>query len=180
MHKILSSRSLSLFLSPTVIPFVYGFSRIIVGLGCGGSIPIAYTRTSSGKESSRAVSRTSSILLLLQSGSWLLGPVLFHVALRLFGDSPLAIRRVLQYILRLRALYLSRVVTSSIPSLVSLILLIRSSNTIVYTPLDVDASRVSVPLPAPKPFSFVPCFLATGVTWLLYDFTVSAVRLSDA
>ena len=75
---------------------MYGFTRIIVGIGCGGSIPIAYTRTSGIKDSSQRVSETSSVLLLLQSSSWLLGPILFHVALRLCDRQLLTLQCVLR------------------------------------------------------------------------------------
>lgn len=76
----LNLSAFSLFLGDSSLLIVFGLCRILTGFGCGGSIPIAYTRTSSSRSigcasslaDSSEVSSTGSILLLLQSSSWVI------------------------------------------------------------------------------------------------------------
>ena len=158
----LASRSLSLSLVPSSIPFLYGFSRIITGIGTGGSIPIAYTRTTESAGQTE-VTASSAFLLLLQSTSWLLGPTVLFVVLRFVDASSHRLTRTLQVVL----------LVASIPSLVSAIVLLRSSQTIIYRPLS-DKEEVDVES-RPPPRKHPPlrrAFLATGVCWFLYDLNV--------
>lgn len=151
--------SLSLSLVPSSIPFLYGFSRIITGIGTGGSIPIAYTRTTESAGQTE-VTASSAFLLLLQSTSWLLGPTVLFVVLRFVDASSHRLTRTLQVVL----------LVASIPSLVSAIVLLRSSQTIIYHPLS-DKEEVDVES-RPPPRKHPPlrrAFLATGVCWFLYD-----------
>ncbi|KAK8823249.1 hypothetical protein WA538_002394 [Blastocystis sp. DL] len=131
---------------------VFGLCRILTGFGCGGSIPIAYTRTSSSHSSE--VSSTGSILLLLQSSSWLLGPVLFNVCLNVFPSATVTVLKAILF-------------AAAVPSLISLVCVLYSANTIVYVPLQSVESSV------PSEVEYPPlwrAFLRTGVSWLLYDF----------
>lgn len=90
---------------------------------------------------------------------------------------------------------------SSIPSLVSIVLLLKSYNQIIYTPILMEESvSISIPFeetqvketpltspplkqtthPPAKTHSLLTCFLSTGITWLLYDFNVRREALRNA
>lgn len=122
------------------------------------------------------VSSTGSILLLLQSSSWvcfhlsphsqLLGPVLFNLCLKAF---PNALQSVLQGIL----------LVASLPSLISLILLCYSYQRVVYLPL-VDVEEAATESKAEPTLPVWRAFIATGVTWFLYDFNVTLYVRNDS
>ena len=82
----LNCSAFSHFLGDSSLLVVFGLCRILTGFGCGGSVPIAYTRTSSSRSigytfslpDSSEASSTGSILLLLQSSSWVVSDLARH------------------------------------------------------------------------------------------------------
>lgn len=146
-----------------MVPFIYGVSRIITGIGSGGSVPIAFTRTS-GSFNQSEVTSSGAFLLLLQSSSWLVGPVLFYFFLRGNETSPEELVHLIQGVL----------LVLSLPPLCSVLLLLSSSRTVAFAPLQREEVKDVEIAPQKKiqRISFVRAFLGTGICWFLYDLNV--------
>ena len=114
----------------------------------------------------KSISQTSSLLLLLQSSSWLIGPILFNFSISYFGESVESLRRILCIIL----------CCASIPSLLSILILLKSYNSILYVPLMTNDEETEVAVEiteSSRPQSLFISFVGTGITWFLYDYNVS-------
>lgn len=168
-YSLFWSRCLSFFLNLRVVPFVYGISRIITGIGSGGSVPIAFTRTS-GSFNQSEVTNSGAFLLLLQSSSWLVGPVLFYYFLRGNETSPEELVHLIQGVL----------FVLSLPPLFSVLILLSSSHTVAFAPLQSEEVKDVESAPQKRQhISLVRAFLGTGICWFLYDLNVSMRSTGD-
>ena len=105
-------------------------------------------------------------MLLLQSSSWLVGPVLFYFFLRGNETSPAELVHLIQGVL----------FVLSLPPLCSVLILLSSSRTVAFAPLqNQDAADVESAPQKERPISFVRAFLGTGIYWFLYDLNVRFV-----